>query len=64
MSRGPTSASLTDAMQQVFPYRCTNCGNQIDVGSTTHLPPCAASGNGTWETVTGGDSVQDPYPDR
>jgi Zn finger protein HypA/HybF involved in hydrogenase expression len=45
-------------------YRCTNCGKEMDVGSTTHLPPCPSCGNGEWETVSGGDSVNDPYPDR
>jgi Zn finger protein HypA/HybF involved in hydrogenase expression len=44
-------------------YRCTNCGNQIDVGSTKHLPPCPSCGNGEYETVSGGDSINDPYPD-
>jgi predicted nucleic acid-binding Zn-ribbon protein len=44
-------------------YRCTSCGNTIDVGSTKHLPPCPSCGNGDWETVSGGDSVNDPYPD-
>jgi Zn finger protein HypA/HybF involved in hydrogenase expression len=44
-------------------YKCTECGNTIDVGSTTHLPPCPSCGNGRWETITGGDSVDDPYPD-
>jgi hypothetical protein len=43
-------------------YRCTKCGNEIDVGSSKSLPPCPSSGNGQWETVTGGDSVGDPYP--
>lgn len=45
-------------------YRCTNCGNVMDVASTTHLPPCPSCGHGEWETVSGGDSVDDPYPDR
>jgi Zinc-ribbon containing domain len=45
-------------------YRCTNCGNELEVGSTDNLPPCPSCGNGQWETVSGGDSVQDPYPDR
>ena len=43
-------------------YRCTACGNSIHVGSTKHLPPCPTCGNGQWDTVTGGDSVNDPYP--
>jgi predicted nucleic acid-binding Zn-ribbon protein len=45
-------------------YRCTNCGNTIDVGSTQSLPPCPSCNNGEWTTVSGGDSTQDPYPDR
>jgi predicted nucleic acid-binding Zn-ribbon protein len=45
-------------------YRCTNCGNQIDVASTQSLPPCPNCANAEWQTVTGGDSAQDPYPDR
>jgi hypothetical protein len=28
------------------------------------LPPCPSCNNTEWETVTGGDSVDDPYPDR
>jgi predicted nucleic acid-binding Zn-ribbon protein len=43
-------------------YKCTNCGETIDVGSTTHLPPCPNCGNGQWETLSGGDSADDPYP--
>ena len=35
----------------------------IDVGSTKHLPPCPKCGNGQWNTVTGGDAADDPYPD-
>jgi Zn finger protein HypA/HybF involved in hydrogenase expression len=45
-------------------YRCTNCGNELDVGSTKHLPPCPSCGNGMWEPRSGGDSVNDPYPDK
>lgn len=45
-------------------YVCTQCGNSMDVQSTTHLPPCPSCGNGEWTTQSGGDSVQDPYPDR
>jgi hypothetical protein len=43
-------------------YECTSCGKQIDVGSTKHLPPCPDCGNGEWETVSGGDAADDPYP--
>jgi rubrerythrin len=45
-------------------YRCTNCGTTIDVGSTKHLPPCPACGNGQYASVSGGDSKDDPYPNR
>jgi rubrerythrin len=45
-------------------YRCTQCGYDLDVQSTQHLPPCPSCGNGRWDTVSGGDSVDDPYPDR
>jgi predicted RNA-binding Zn-ribbon protein involved in translation (DUF1610 family) len=45
-------------------YECTNCGNRIDVGSTESLPPCPSCENGEWRSVSGGDSVQDPYPNR
>jgi hypothetical protein len=31
--------------------------------STTSLPPCPECGNGQWQTISGGDSVNDPYPD-
>lgn len=40
-------------------YRCTNCGNERDVSSTKHLPPCPTCGNGEYETVTGSESVDD-----
>jgi hypothetical protein len=45
-------------------YRFTNCSKAIDVGSTDHLPPCPECGNGEWEPRSGGDSIDDPYPDR
>jgi predicted RNA-binding Zn-ribbon protein involved in translation (DUF1610 family) len=44
-------------------YKCTNCGNEIDVSSTQSLPPCPSCQNGEWETLSGGDSQADPYPD-
>jgi predicted nucleic acid-binding Zn-ribbon protein len=44
-------------------YKCTNCGNELKVGSTTHLPPCPNCGNGDYQTISGGDSADDPYPD-
>jgi predicted RNA-binding Zn-ribbon protein involved in translation (DUF1610 family) len=43
-------------------YRCTNCRYELEVGSTDHLPPCPNCGNGEWETRSGGDSTEDPYP--
>jgi predicted nucleic acid-binding Zn-ribbon protein len=45
-------------------YECTSCGNRVDVGSTKHLPPCPSCGNGQYNTISGGDSRDDPYPDR
>ena len=45
-------------------YRCTKCSYELGVQSTKHLPPCPSCGNGMWTSVTGGDSVNDPYPDR
>jgi len=45
-------------------YRCTNCGYELQVGSTKNLPPCPSCGNGQYDTVSGGDSKDDPYPDR
>jgi predicted nucleic acid-binding Zn-ribbon protein len=34
-------------------YRCTNCGNTIDVGSSQSLPPCPSCNNGEWQSVSG-----------
>jgi lipopolysaccharide biosynthesis regulator YciM len=45
-------------------YRCTECGYELDVASTQHLPPCPSCSNGEWSTVSGGDAADDPYPDR
>jgi lipopolysaccharide biosynthesis regulator YciM len=45
-------------------YKCTSCGYELSVTSTKHLPPCPSCGNGHWETLSGGDSKNDPYPDR
>jgi Zn finger protein HypA/HybF involved in hydrogenase expression len=46
-------------------YRCTNCGNEIQVQSVQSLPPCPeCDGSNEWEPVTGGDSAQDPYPNN
>jgi lipopolysaccharide biosynthesis regulator YciM len=46
-------------------YRCTNCGYELDTSSVKSLPPCPnCEGPHGWEPITGGDSVDDPYPDR
>ncbi len=45
-------------------YRCTNCGYELVVSSVRSLPPCPSCENGEYATVSGGDSVEDPYPDR
>ena len=45
-------------------YKCTNCGYELQVGSTKNLPPCPSCHNGQYDTVTGGDAAADPYPDR
>jgi len=38
--------------------------NELEVSSTQSLPPCPSCENGSYDTVSGGDSLQDPYPDR
>ncbi len=43
-------------------YRCTKCSYELKVGSVKSLPPCPECSNGSWATVSGGDSVKDPYP--
>ena len=45
-------------------YSCTSCGYDLSVQSTQHLPPCPKCGNGQYNTRSGGDSANDPYPDR
>jgi Zn finger protein HypA/HybF involved in hydrogenase expression len=46
-------------------YRCTNCGNELSVQSVQSLPPCPkCEGPQSWETVSGGDSAADPYPNE
>ena len=44
-------------------YRCTDCGYELSVQSTQHLPPCPECSNGDWNSRSGGDSTDDPYPD-
>ncbi len=44
-------------------YQCTNCGYELEVGSTKNLPPCPSSQNGQSKTVTGGDrGIPAPVP--
>jgi Zn finger protein HypA/HybF involved in hydrogenase expression len=45
-------------------YKCTNCGYELQVGSTKNLPPCPSCHNGQYHTLSGGDAASDPYPDR
>ena len=46
-------------------YRCTNCGNELTIQSAQSLPPCPeCDGPYGWKTMSGGDSQDDPYPDR
>ena len=45
-------------------YQCTSCGRELQMQSKQSIPPCPSCGNGSWETVRGGDSAHDPYPDR
>ncbi len=46
-------------------YRCTTCGNEIQVQSVQSLPPCpSCDGPNHWEVVSGADSAQDPYPNN
>jgi Zn finger protein HypA/HybF involved in hydrogenase expression len=45
-------------------YRCTECGQDLTLQSQESLPPCPSCQNTSFETVRGGDSAQDPYPDR
>jgi len=45
-------------------YTCTNCSYELQVTSTDHLPPCPNCGNGEWNSQSGGDSTQDPYPNN
>jgi Zn finger protein HypA/HybF involved in hydrogenase expression len=46
-------------------YRCTNCGNEIQVQSVQSLTPCpSCDGPNHWEVVSGADSAQDPYPNN
>jgi hypothetical protein len=37
---------------------------ELSVSSTKNLPPCPSCHNGQFETLSGGDSRNDPYSDR
>jgi lipopolysaccharide biosynthesis regulator YciM len=52
------------AMLSAGTYRCTECGYQLQVQSTEHLPACPTCSNGSWHSESGGDSVDDPNPNR
>jgi hypothetical protein len=40
-------------------------GSDVSAGTyECHLPPCPSCGDGEWNTVTGGDAADDPYPDN
>lgn len=43
-------------------YKCTQCGYELSVTSVKSLPPCPQCSNGSYDTLTGGDSRNDPYP--
>jgi predicted RNA-binding Zn-ribbon protein involved in translation (DUF1610 family) len=45
-------------------YRCTNCGQELTLQSEKSLPPCPNCDGTSFETVRGGDSTDDPYPDQ
>ena len=44
-------------------YRGTNCGQELTLQSKESLPPCPKCNGSSSETVRGGDSAQDPYPE-
>jgi predicted nucleic acid-binding Zn-ribbon protein len=41
-------------------YACTECGYELSTQSTESLRPCPQCANGSWHTVSGGDSADDP----
>ncbi len=50
---------------QAGTYKCTNCGYELSVQSVISLPPCPkCDGPYSWESLSGGDSPKDPYPDQ
>ena len=55
----PAGSDVSSRHLPVFVLRVSSSAVQ----SSQHLPPCPTCGNGRWHTVSGGDSVDDPYPD-
>ena len=46
-------------------YECTTCGYELQVQSVQSLPPCPkCDGPYSWVSRSGGDSKDDPYPDK
>ena len=45
-------------------YRCTSCGNEIDVSSTKYLPPCPNCGNGEWASLERRRQRAGPVPEQ
>ena len=47
-------------------YRGTECGYQLRVQSTEHLPSCPKCSNGSWRSESRAEAtvVDDPYPNR
>lgn len=46
-------------------YQCANCGYQLQVQSVQSMPPCPnCEGPYAWQPRSGGDSMDDPYPDK
>ena len=44
-------------------YKCTNCDQELTIQSKESLPPCPNCSGTSFETVRGGDSARDPYPE-
>jgi rubrerythrin len=40
-------------------YRCTECGQILEMGSAKSIPPCPICENEEWEALSGGDSPAD-----
>jgi hypothetical protein len=40
-------------------YRCTECGQTLEMGSAKSIPPCPSCANEEWEALSGGDSAAD-----